>query len=369
MKYLGTPAHDHTAQAVAGVLFVNLGTPDAPETGAVRRYLAEFLSDPRVIEVPTLLWRLILHSIILRIRPRRSAAAYRAVWQAGGSPLLLHTRAQAELLQQCLNERCAGPVHVEPAMRYGRPSITEGLERLRMASVRRLLLLPLYPQYSATTTASTFDAVTSVLRHWRWLPEFRMVLHYHDRPLYIEALATTIREFRTQHETGERLLFSFHGIPRHYFLAGDPYHCECHKTARLTATALGLKDDQWAVSFQSRLGPRKWLQPYTDVLLTKWAKSGVRKVDVICPGFAADCLETLEEVRLRYHELYVEAGGEKLNYIPALNEHPRHITMLTELVTQHADGWPEFAAAGTLGETVGERQARQERAKRIGASR
>ena len=349
MKYAGTRDYDHAGVGTTGVLLVNLGTPEVAEVGAVRRYLAEFLSDPRVIEVPAVVWFCILHGFILRLRPRRSAMAYQKIWE-GGSPLLLHTLEQA----RALGEQLPG-VHVEPAMRYGRPSVQEGLERLR--GVRRLLLLPVYPQYSATTTASVFDAVTRALQRWRWLPEFRMVLHYHDHPDYIRALAASVREYREQHGVGKRLLFSFHGIPRHYFLAGDPYHCECHKTARLVADALGLGVDEWAVSFQSRLGPRAWLKPYTDKLLTQWARGGVGRVDVVCPGFAADCLETLEEVAMRYRELFVAKGGEALHYVPALNARPDHIAMLAALVAEH--GWPEELAD----------PERQARARQLGARR
>ncbi len=353
MKYAGTQDYDHAGVGTTGVLLVNLGTPEAAEAGAVRRYLAEFLSDPRVIEVPAVLWWGILHGIILRLRPRRSAVAYRKIWQDDGSPLLLHTLQQA----RALHEHLRG-MHVEPAMRYGRPSVQDGLERLRAAGVRRLLLLPVYPQYSATTTASAFDAVTRALRRWRWLPEFRMVLHYHDHPDYIRALAASVREYRAQQGAGERLLFSFHGIPGHYFLAGDPYHCECHKTARLVADALGLGADEWAVSFQSRLGPRAWLKPYTDKVLTQWARGGIRRTDVVCPGFAADCLETLEEVAIRYRELFVARGGESLHYIPALNARADHIEMLAALVATHA--WSEPLTADPQ---------RQERARQRGARR
>lgn len=337
-----TTGFRHGDAPVGGVLLVNLGTPDTPDAPALRRYLAEFLTDPRVIETPAWLWRPILHGIVLRRRPQRSARAYRKIWGEDDSPLRAISKRQARAVQEELRRRCAGPVHVALGMRYGKPSIRAGLEELGRLGVRRLLLFPLYPQYSATTTASTFDAAAAALKRRRWLPELRMVLHYHDHPAYIDALAVSIRE--RERETGpcERLLFSFHGIPRHYFLAGDPYHCECHKTARRVAEQLGLAEDDWAVSFQSRFGPRRWLKPYTSALLRKWAKAGIRRVRVVCPGFAADCLETLEEIRMQAHEVFVKAGGTQLDYVPALNDGAGHVQALARIVREHTGGWPEF---------------------------
>ena len=327
--------------ACTGILLTNLGTPEAPTPAALRRYLGEFLWDPRVVNSPRILWWLILHGVILRTRPRRSAAAYRKVWTEAGSPLLDISRRQAERLQQALATAASPPPLVVLAMRYGQPSIATGLDRLRQANATRVLILPLYPQYSAATTASTFDAVARTYRDWPRLPELRMVMHYHDHPAYIAALAESIRDHWQEHGRGGRLLFSFHGIPQDYFEAGDPYPCECRKTARLVAEALELPEDDWALAFQSRFGPRAWVQPYTDATLREWAGHGCKRVDVICPGFTADCLETLEEIALRYRALFLDAGGEEFHYIPALNDGDAHVEALAGLVREHIAGWPD----------------------------
>ena len=361
-KYTGSPGYRHDTPECTGILLANLGTPDAPTTTAVRRYLAEFLWDPRVIELPRLIWWPILHGIILRLRPRRSAEAYAKIWSAGGSPLLVNTRRLADALYPELAE-ALGSVHVEVGMRYGNPPIRDALRRLRDANAQRLLVLPLYPQYSATTTAAVFDAVVDELRRWRWLPELRMVRNYHDNPVYIEALAASVRECQQRNGTPGRLLFSFHGIPQHYFLAGDPYFCECHKTARLVAQSLSLPDSMWSVSFQSRLGPRKWLQPYTDTVLSELPRAGVDHVQVICPGFSSDCLETLEEVQLRYRAQFEQAGGKRFIYISALNDRPDHVAALKEVTRAHCANW------GQPGGSAGEQELarRASRARSLGA--
>jgi protoporphyrin/coproporphyrin ferrochelatase len=315
-----------------GILLVNLGTPDAPTTSDVRRYLAEFLSDPRVIEIPRLLWMLILHGIILRTRPARSAAAYREVWTDQGSPLLVISREQEQALQQLLEQQMEQPVKVELAMRYGNPSIAAGLERLRQANARRVIVLPLYPQYSATTTASTFDAISRELQQWRWLPDLEFISHYHDHPAYIGALAASAQEHWQQHGTPEKLLISFHGIPEDYHTAGDPYPDECRATAQLLAEKLSLDDDQWAISFQSRIGRQEWVKPYTDELLKEWGQNGVGSVHVVCPGFPSDCLETIEEIGEENREYFIQAGGSDYHYLPALNSSPQHIQALAEII-------------------------------------
>jgi protoporphyrin/coproporphyrin ferrochelatase len=365
VAYLGNPEYSHTTQDLTGILVTNLGTPDEPTPSAVRRYLREFLRDPRVIETPRALWWLILHGIILRTRPRRSAALYEEIWTREGSPLLLNSRRQAEHLQHALETRGAGSFKVALGMRYGNPSVGEALETLRRANVRRLLVLPLYPQYSATTTASTFDAVAEVLRRWRWLPALRFVDHYHDNPRYIAALAASIRDAWAQSGVSERLLFSFHGIPQNYFDEGDPYFCECQKTARLVAEALELDEDRWAVSFQSRVGWQKWLQPYTDKTLRKWGRKGIERVSVICPGFAADCLETLEEIAIQNRSTFLDAGGQAFDYIPALNDRADHINALADIVDRHAHDWlqEETRDAPVV------LDQRRERAANLGASR
>ncbi|MGQ0657150.1 MAG: ferrochelatase [Chromatiales bacterium] len=368
-EFQGTENYAHDAPACLGVLLSNLGTPQAPTRAALRRFLAEFLSDPRVVEAPRWLWWPILHGIILNIRPRKSAHAYQQIWTDDGSPLLVTSRRQVAALQQVLSNRCKGPVRVALGMRYGRPSFADALEELRGAHARRILVLPLYPQYAAATTASTFDAVAAVLRRWRWLPELRMVMSYHEEAGYIGALRESIEAHWTAQGRAERLLFSFHGIPRDYFLAGDPYHCQCHKTARLVAESLRMSDGQWQVVFQSRFGPRQWLQPYTDVTLVELARSGVKSVDVICPGFAADCLETLEEIELRNRGAFLAAGGERFKYIPALNDGPAHIAALADIVCRHIQGWFEADPRRHAGLDAQARQATAARALRAGAPR
>ena len=335
-RYSGNPEFKYDTPATTGILITNLGTPDAPTPAALRKYLAQFLSDSRVIETPRLLWWPILHGIILRLRPRRSARAYREVWTEAGSPLLAISERQCEAIRSALGEAVDEPYRVELGMRYGNPSIRAALEKLRSYNIRKLLVLPLYPQYSAATTASTFDAVAETLKTWRRIPEVRMVNSYHDDPGYIAALAESIRSHWAQHGKPDRMLFSFHGLPRSYVLAGDPYRDECIATARLAARQLDLQKGAWEVSFQSRFGPRKWLQPYTDKLLKKWGKSGISHVQVICPGFAADCLETLEEIQIQNRDFFLSAGGKKFVYIPALNDRPRHIAALCDIIRKNA---------------------------------
>ena len=342
MKYKGNPDYKHDSPACTGVLITNLGTPDAPTPAAVRTYLAEFLSDPRVIEVPKFIWWFVLHGIILRTRPSRSAEAYEKVWTDNGSPLMNISIKQVDAIRNELEKCIAGPIKLELAMRYGNPSIKSGLEKLRDANVQRILIFPLYPQYSAATTASTFDAVSDVLKTWRWIPEIRMINHYHDNPDYINALANSIKTYWDTNSRPEKLLFSFHGLPKHYFLAGDPYFCECHKTARLVAEKLNLNESEWLITFQSRFGPREWLKPYTDITLKSLAKEGVKSVNIVCPGFSADCLETLEEINMQNRNFFLDGGGDNFNYIPALNDSPEHIQVLTHVISQHAQGWPEF---------------------------
>ncbi len=357
----------HDQAECLGVLITNLGTPDAPTPSALRRYLAEFLWDPRVVEMPRPLWWLILHGVILRIRPARAAKSYASVWRDQGSPLLQIACQQEQALRQRLESALPGPVHVELGMRYGNPSIPAALERLRQAGTRRLLVLPLYPQYSATTTASTLDAVSAVLRSWRWLPDLRFVSHYHDDDGYIQALANSVREHRRQHGDADRLLFSFHGIPQRYFRNGDPYHCECHKTARLTAEALGLAPEQWQVTFQSRFGREPWLQPYTDHTLAAQPAQGIKSVQIVCPGFSADCLETLEEIAVENRAVFSDAGGERFEYIPALNDRDDHVDALTRLVLRHAQGWPEAGREWNADTDQQQRSERQQRARQLGA--
>jgi len=340
-RFDSQPQYEHEQQEALGVLVVNLGTPDAPTAAAVRRYLRQFLWDPRIVEYPRALWWLILNGAILAIRPARSARAYQQIWTEQGSPLLLHTQDIAAAMQTQLSARLSGNVHVELGMTYGNPSIDAGLNKLHAADARRIVVLPLYPQYSGTTTGSVFDALSSALSKRRWVPELRFINHYHDASGFISAGAASIREHWEQSGRGDHLLLSFHGLPQSNLDAGDPYHCQCLKTARLIAEALALQEGDWSVAFQSRVGREKWLQPYTEDVLTKFGQEKMQRVDVVCPGFAVDCLETLEEIALRYAELFVASGGGSLNYIPALNAREDHVTFLSELVAAHVEGWPE----------------------------
>ena len=342
-KYQSTPDYEHGSPDFTGVLLVNLGTPDAPTASAVRRFLKAFLSDPRVVEYPRLLWWLILNGVILRIRPSRSAKAYREIWTDDGSPLMLHSQRLTDGVRERLEQRAPGEYKVELAMTYGEPSITSAIDKLQKAGARRLLILPLYPQYSGTTTASVFDAVTSKLQGLRWVPESRFINQYHDEPGYIRALAASVREYWQQHGRGDHLLFSFHGVPRYTLDKGDPYHCLCQKTGRLVAEELELEEDQWTLSFQSRVGRDEWLRPYTDETVVELAGKGIGRLDVACPGFSADCLETLEEIAMQNAEFFEDAGGESLHYIPALNARDDHIDFLTTLIGQHTHGWPVTA--------------------------
>jgi len=329
----------HDREDRLGVLMVNLGTPDAPDRASVRRYLKEFLWDPRVVEMARPIWWFVLNGVILNTRPGRSAKAYQKVWTDEGSPLLVISQRQRLALAELLELRFGCEVPVALGMRYGNPSIASALDELRDNGARRILVLPMYPQYSATTTASIFDAVAEQLRDWRWLPELRFINHYHDDPAYIGALADSVRHHRSEFGGSEKLLMSFHGIPEEYFHKGDPYFCECQKTGRLLADSLDLDATQWQLSFQSRLGPKQWLQPYTDHTLEELARNGVKSVQVMCPGFSADCLETLEEIAMENREVFLNAGGERYEYIPCLNDEAQHIAMLANLVDQHTQGW------------------------------
>jgi ferrochelatase len=322
-----------------GVLLVNLGTPEAPTSKAVRPYLRQFLSDPRVIEWPRWLWLPVLEAIILRVRPRRSARLYETIWTDEGSPLLTISQEIAANLEEALAGSSETPVKVALAMRYGQPSIAAGLEELRQANAQRILILPLYPQYSATTVGTIFDEVFDTLKQWRWVPEIRTINHYHQHPLYIEAIVGSICRYWSENGRGERLLLSFHGIPISYSQKGDPYRDQCQQTARLITRALEADEEEVFFTFQSRFGPEDWLQPYSDETLIAWAQEGIGRVDTICPGFATDCLETLQEMGMENRDLYLEAGGEEYAYIPALNTAPEHIRLLADLVRQNCLGW------------------------------
>jgi ferrochelatase len=333
------PSFVHGQVPRTAVLYCNLGTPDSPSTADVRRFLGEFLSDHRVVEIPRILWWLILHGIILRFRPAKSAAKYASIWTPEGSPLKVWTEKQAKLLQGWLGQR-GYQVPVRYAMRYGSTSIASQLDALKAEGVTRVLIMPAYPQYSATTTASLFDAVYTWAAKVRNLPELRFVNRYHDDAGYIAALAGSIQRYWATHGQPDQLVMSFHGVPERTLALGDPYHCECFKTARLLAQALGLNQEQFKVTFQSRLGRAKWLEPYTEPTLIALGKAGVRRVDVVCPGFTSDCLETLEEISMEGREAFVHAGGKEFHYIPCLNDDPAWITALCGITQQHLAGWP-----------------------------
>jgi len=317
------------------LLLVNLGTPDAPTAGAVRRYLGQFLHDYRVIEMSRWLWCPLLHLVILPLRSGRLARKYASIWTAKGSPLLALSRDLTEALQQHLPE-----FELRLAMRYGQPAIADVLRELQAKGLQRLLVLPLYPQYSASTVASVHDAVMAELSTWRRLPELRLINDYHVDDVWLDALAASVQTHWDLYGRGEHLLLSYHGLPQRFDRAGDPYAQQCAAGARALAQRLHLADDQWSISFQSRFGREAWLQPYTDQTLQALAGRGSKIVDVICPGFAVDCLETLDEIAVDNAALFQRAGGDKLRYVPALNATPGHAAALATLARRHAQGWP-----------------------------
>jgi protoporphyrin/coproporphyrin ferrochelatase len=337
--FLPEPAYTHGTQPQIGVLLVNLGTPEAPTIPALRRYLKQFLSDPRVVEVPRLMWLPFLNVVILNTRPAKSAIKYATIWTDEGSPLRIHTQTQARLLQRRLDEVGHSPLLVEYAMRYGEPSIPAQLARLKEAHCTRILVVPLYPQYAASTTASSMDVVGEYMTKLRNTPELRFVRNFCDRPGYIRALAENVKRHWAQHGTPDKLVMSFHGVPRFSLDKGDNYHCECQKSGRLLAEALALRPHQYLVTFQSRFGKAQWLQPYTQPTLEEFARQGIKRVDVICPGFVSDCLETLEEIAMECKSAFLEAGGADFHYIPALNETPEWIAALGDLVKDHLGNW------------------------------
>ncbi|MGI2259789.1 ferrochelatase [Shewanella sp. GXUN23E] len=337
-KYIGlTKAQGHSQRGKTGVLLVNLGTPDEPTTPALRRYLAEFLSDPRVIEMPRLLWKAILHGIILRTRPAKSAAAYREVWTDAGSPLMEISLKQTSGLQALLDEQQAG-VSVHLAMRYGNPSIASVMQDMQRQGIDRIVVLPLYPQYAAPTSGTVFDAVATELMRWRYVPSLHFIHTYHDSAEYIDALAASIQRDFDVHGKPQKLVLSYHGMPEEYLQKGDPYYCFCLKTSRLVAAKLGLTEDDCMTTFQSRFGKAQWLQPYTDETMKSLPAKGVKDVAVVCPAFSADCLETLEEIAGENREYFEHAGGESFRYIPCLNDDDAHIAMMAALVKPYIQG-------------------------------
>mgnify|MGYP000106031416 CR=1 FL=1 len=340
MKYEGEKDYKHGSKENLGVLITNLGTPDKPETKELRRYLKEFLSDPRVIEVPKFIWQIILRFIILNLRPQKSAKLYKSIWKKKGGPLLVMLEKQRRGIKKILRNKLKN-VKIEIGMRYGNPNVKLGLEKLRKQRCRRILVLPLYPQYCAATTGSTFDKVTEVLRRWRWIPEIRFVNNYFEESMYIECLVKSIKESWKKDGKTQKLIFSYHGVPKKYLLKGDPYYCFCQKTTRLVAERMKLKKRDYITTFQSRFGPGEWLQPYTDKTLEELPKKGIKKIHILSPGFSSDCLETLEELEVQNKENFLSSGGERYNYIKCLNDDPQHLKMLGFLILNHIKGWSE----------------------------
>ncbi len=341
MRYHGSrDFHRDTAERI-GILVVNFGTPDSPAPRDVRRFLARMLSDPRVVELPRPLWLPILYGLILPLRPARIAPKYRKIWSAQGSPLRDHSERLRGALASVLAQRMMAPFSLEFAMLYGTPSVAESLQRLRAAGAQRIVVLPLFPQYCGATTGAVYDQVNAELAGWRWLPELRFIAEYHDQPEYIEALRESVAQHWLAHGRTSHLLVSFHGIPERNFHRGDPYFCKCQKTARLLAEELLLEEGEWSVTFQSRFGSLEWLRPYTIETLTRMPGRGIKDVTVICPGFAVDCLETLEEIDVENRAAFMGAGGERFEYVPALNSRPEHAALLAGQIARHCQGWTQ----------------------------
>lgn len=365
--YQPEPAYTHGSQPKVGILLANLGTPDAPTAKALRPYLQQFLMDRRVVEIPRFIWCWILHCIILVIRPKKSAEKYASVWTDQGSPLMVYAQQQKTLLQQSLAKHINSPFAVELGMTYGNPSMKSAIDSLKAQGCDRILVFPLYPQYAASSTAAALDAVWRVLLKMRNVPAIRTIKHYHDHPLYIQALASHIKTYWQQHGQPEKLVMSFHGVPKFHLMKGDPYHCECHKTGRLLAEVLGLSKDQYQIAFQSRFGRQEWLQPYLANTLDALGKQQLKRIDVVCPGFSSDCLETLEEIAMEGKHLFQSVGGGDYHYIPALNSEAVWIEAMRDIALEHLQGWVsnEFDSA----KAAAEAQASKQHALAMGAEK
>lgn len=337
--YNPEPEYTHGDQLKVGILLANLGTPDAPTAKALRPYLKQFLMDRRVVEIPRFIWWWILHCIILVIRPKKSAEKYAQVWMQEGSPLLVHAQNQAQLLRGFLSQKINSPFAVELGMSYGNPSMQSAIEKLKAQHCNKILVFPLYPQYAASSTAASLDAVWQTLLKMRNVPAIRTIKHYHDHPAYIQALADSVNQFWQVNGKSEKLIMSFHGVPKFHLMKGDLYHCECHKTGRLLAEALGLDQNQYQIAFQSRFGKQEWLKPYLANILKTLGKQKVNRIDVICPGFSSDCLETLEEIAIEGKDIFQSNGGGEYHYIPALNESEAWIHAMTTVALENLQGW------------------------------
>ncbi len=346
MRFQGQTEYNHDGPSPgSGVLLNNLGTPDAPDARALRRYLRQFLSDPRVVEIPRLLWMMILYLFILPLRPKSSAKLYQQIWTESGSPLMDITQRQARALQARLDQVYGeGVIPVAIGMRYGNPSVASALRELTDHNVRNIVVLPLYPQYCGATVGSTFDAVADELKTYRWVPELKFISGYHQHPVYLQAIADSIRQHIDEHGMPDKLIMSFHGTPELYLHRGDPYFCFCSQTTRLVKEKLQLSDELVMLTFQSRFGKAPWLKPYTDETLKSLPEQGIKHVAVICPGFSADCLETIEEIDAENRGYFIEAGGETYHYIPCLNDQGQHIEMMLDIVQQHLPTKPRLAS-------------------------
>jgi len=337
-KYVGEKNYQHGSKDKTGILITNLGTPDAPTANALKPYLKEFLSDPRVIEIPKFIWKIILNLVILQIRPQRSARNYKKIWTDEGSPLLVISKKQVHLVKEKLKKDFPNTYFIL-AMRYGNPSIKTALEVFKEKQVRRLLIFPLYPQYCAATTGSTFDSVSSLLQKWRWIPEIRFINQYFEEELFIRAIANSIKKAEKEKGKPQKIIFSYHGIPKKYFIEGDPYHCFCLKTSRLVREYLNLNEEDIITTFQSRFGSQEWLKPYTDETLKKLPSEGIKNIHILSPGFSADCLETLEELKEENKDYFMQSGGSSYYYIPCLNDSSQHIEMMSHIIRKHSYGW------------------------------
>jgi ferrochelatase len=331
-RYKGKKVTELSAKPLTGVLLTNLGTPEQPTPKALRKYLGEFLSDPRVVEIPRLLWLIILHGIILRVRPAKSAKLYQNIWTEQGSPLLVISKQQQQKIAQRLSEQYGDNVQVALAMRYGEPSIKKALAQFRQANVTNIVVLPLYPQYSGPTTGSTFDAVVGEIKQWRWIPNFHFISGYHQHPHYIKALAQSVKTYIEQHGKPEKLVVSYHGMPKAFQDWGDPYALFCQQTTTSLQKALNLSDNDLVMSYQSRFGNAEWLKPYTEDVLVDLAQQGIKNIAIMCPAFSSDCLETIDEIQREYREIFIDAGGETFQYIAALNDNEEHIDALVDII-------------------------------------
>lgn len=364
--YNKEPDYKHDDQLKVGILLANLGTPEAPTAKALRPYLQQFLMDRRIVEIPRFIWCWILHCIILVIRPKKSAEKYASVWTKGGSPLMVNAQKQTKLLQGFLSMRIKSPFAVELGMSYGNPSMKSAIEKLKAQHCDKILVFPLYPQYAASSTASALDAVWRVLLKMRNVPAIRTIRNYHDHPAYIQALATSITTFWAINGKPEKLVMSFHGVPKVHLTKGDPYHCQCHKTGRLLAESLNLTKEEYVIAFQSRFGKQEWLKPYLAKTLEELGKTKIKRIDVVCPGFSSDCLETLEEIAMEGKHIFQDAGGGDYHYIPALNDHECWINAMCDIALENLQGW--VSADWDNNNALAENKATVERAKALGAN-